>query len=319
MVDHRLCAVGPSLTNRVMSPKSAIERAEQAGTTLTRLPRYYPSASSRARRGMTLCVDCSAKDKSHDLANQGIRAHWYLRSSSLADLVAVHFVGPVGEAQGARVRVGVGERRSRRRRRRRRAPGSPSRSPGSAMFGRGDLDHRDLACARPCCRPCPSCTRRCSTSRRAWSIMMRASAMRSSVTRLLGERLAEGDARLRALAHRLQRALGQADQRACSGGCGPGPRRPCAISKPRPSPSSMFAAGTRTFVEHDLGVAVRRVVVAEHRRGGARPSRPGVSVGTRIIDCCRCRSAFAGSVLPMKMRDLAARVAARRTSTTCGR
>ncbi len=26
----------------------------------------------------------------------------------------------------------------------------------------------------------------------------------------------------------------------------PGPSRPCAISKPRPSPSSMLAAGTRT-------------------------------------------------------------------------
>ena len=27
----------------------------------------------------------------------------------------------------------------------------------------------------------------------------------------------------------------------------PGPSRPCAISKPRPSPSSMLAAGTRTL------------------------------------------------------------------------
>ena len=35
-----------------------------------------------------------------------------------------------------------------------------------------------------------------SVSSRAWSIMMRDSAMRSRVTRLLRDRLAEGDARL---------------------------------------------------------------------------------------------------------------------------
>ena len=29
----------------------------------------------------------------------------------------------------------------------------------------------------------------------------------------------------------------------------PGPRRPCAISKPRPSPSSMQSSGTRTFCD----------------------------------------------------------------------
>ena len=42
----------------------------------------------------------------------------------------------------------------------------------------------------------------------------------------------------------------------------PGPSRPCAISKPRPSPSSMVEAGTRTSFERDLHMAVRRVVIA---------------------------------------------------------
>jgi hypothetical protein len=54
----------------------------------------------------------------------------------------------------------------------------------------------------------------------------------------------------------------------------PGPRRPCAISKPRPSPSSRFAAGA-SVVEIELGVPVRRVVVAEHPQHAHRRT-PGV-------------------------------------------
>jgi hypothetical protein len=40
-------------------------------------------------------------------------------------------------------------------------------------------------------------------------------------------------------------------------------------------------------------VAVRRVVVAEHRQ---RPQTvmPGVSAGTRIIDCCACAARRVG-------------------------
>ncbi len=68
----------------------------------------------------------------------------------------------------------------------------------------------------------------------------------------------------------------------------PGPRRPCAISKPRPSPSRMFEAGTRTFSKFDLHVAVRRIVVAEHRQV-AQDLDARVSAGTRIIDCWLCR------------------------------
>ena len=172
------------------------------------------------------------------------------------------------------------------------------------MFGRRHLDHGDLARAPPCCRPCPSC-RRPSASAAAPArsgCATRRCAPASTPCSAIG--LPNATRALTRAAHRLERALGQADQRACSGGCGPGPRRPCAISKPRPSPSSMLAAGTRTFSNSDLGVAVRRVVVAEHRQHAHRPSRPARRVGTRIIDCCWCRSALSGSVLPMKMKIL---------------
>jgi hypothetical protein len=47
----------------------------------------------------------------------------------------------------------------------------------------------------------------------------------------------------------------------------------------------MFDGRHPDVVEHDLGMAVRRVVVAEHRQH-ARIRTPGVSIGTRIIDCC---------------------------------
>ena len=44
----------------------------------------------------------------------------------------------------------------------------------------------------------------------------------------------------------------------------PGPRRTWEISKPRPSPSSMFAVGHADVVEAQVHVAVRGVVLAEH-------------------------------------------------------
>ena len=49
--------------------------------------------------------------------------------------------------------------------------------------------------------------------------------------------------------------------------------------------------GHAHVVEDDVHVAVRRVVFAEHvhRRRGS--SRPGVSLGTRICDCCLCGGA----------------------------
>jgi hypothetical protein len=44
----------------------------------------------------------------------------------------------------------------------------------------------------------------------------------------------------------------------------PGPRRACASAKPSPSAPSRWAAGTRTFAEHQLAVAVDGQVV-HHR------------------------------------------------------
>ena len=64
----------------------------------------------------------------------------------------------------------------------------------------------------------------------------------------------------------------------------------------------MFVAGTRTFSKRDFAMAVRSVIVAEHRQHPLDLD-PGVSIGTRIIDCCLCVGAD-GSVLPMKMAIL---------------
>jgi long-chain acyl-CoA synthetase len=57
---------------------------------------------------------------------------------------------------------------------------------------------------------------------------------------------AEGDARHQRSAHQLQRRSATPIAR-MQWWMRPGPRRPWAISKPRPSPSRMFEAGTRTF------------------------------------------------------------------------
>ena len=61
---------------------------------------------------------------------------------------------------------------------------------------------------------------------------------------------------------------------ACSGGCGPGPRRPCAISKPMPGPGDDVGARHAHVLEVHLAVAVRRVVLAEHRQHALDRSRP---------------------------------------------
>ncbi|MCY1380523.1 hypothetical protein D9M69_683530 [compost metagenome] len=85
-----------------------------------------------------------------------------------------------------------------------------------------------------------------SVSRRAISMRQRASAMRScqtdwaeiglpKATRLLSRLHISSSARSAAPMERMQWWMR------------PGPRRPWAISKPRPSPSSRLRAGTRTF------------------------------------------------------------------------
>ena len=62
---------------------------------------------------------------------------------------------------------------------------------------------------------------------------------------LVGERLAARNARVRAPAHQLERALGGAD-RSHAVMDAPGPKRACAIANPSPRPPSTFAAGKRT-------------------------------------------------------------------------
>ena len=130
----------------------------------------------------------------------------------LRDRVAVHFVRAVGEAQGARAGVEAGEREVVARRRRRRAPASPSRSPGSAMFGATTLIIAISALAA--LLPATSIIHAAfSVSRRAMSIWQRASAMRSLRHALLRRPCLPNATRARgALAHQLERALGQADQ-----------------------------------------------------------------------------------------------------------
>ncbi len=56
----------------------------------------------------------------------------------------------------------------------------------------------------------------------------------------------------------------------------PGPRRPWAISKPRPSPSRMLLGGYAHVLEHHLAVPVRRVVVPEDRKKALHRDARGV-------------------------------------------
>ena len=86
----------------------------------------------------------------------------------------------------------------------------------------------------------------------------------------------------------------------------PGPRRPWAISKPRPSPSSMFSAGTLHVVKDQVPHG-RAAHARNRKRESARSTvRPGVSIGTRIIDCCLCLGAD-GIALAHDDRHLATR------------
>ena len=103
-----------------------------------------------------------------------------------------------------------------------------------------------------------------SASSRAWSISMRASAIRSRLTPCSASGLPKATRVERALAHRLERALGRADQ----------PHAVVDAARAEPSLRDLEAAALAEqqvggrhahVVEVDLGVAVRRIVVAEHR------------------------------------------------------
>ena len=89
---------------------------------------------------------------------------------------------------------------------------------------------------------------------------------------------------------------------ACSDGCA---RAQPPLRDLEAAPFAQQHVGRRhaDVVERDFGVAVRRVVVAEHRQMRTIFT-PGASIGTRIMLCCSWRFALSGSVLPMKMAIL---------------
>ena len=72
------------------------------------------------------------------------------------------------------------------------------------------------------------------------------------------------------------------------------------MANPPPSSPRRLSAGHAGVLEEDLRMPAG-VVVAEDVRRTADPDTPGVSLGTTIIDCWRCRGA-SGSVLPITMR-----------------
>eukprot|EP01137_Pigoraptor_chileana_P010535 Opistho-2@60338 len=82
----------------------------------------------------------------------------------------------------------------------------------------------------------------------------------------------------------------------------PGPRRPCAISNPRPRPRRTFSAGTRTFSNvisaWPWGASSNPMTVI-----GRLTVTPGASMGTRTIECCRCLGAC-GSERPRTIASL---------------
>jgi hypothetical protein len=108
-----------------------------------------------------------------------------------------------------------------------------------------------------------------SVSRRAMSILQRASAMRSCVTVCWATVLPKATRAMDALAHQFQRALGQADQAH-------------AVVDAAGAEAALGDLEATAFTEQDvadrhahvleihLDMAVRRVVVAQHIQAGAR-------------------------------------------------
>ncbi len=137
-----------------------------------------------------------------------------------------------------------------------------------------------------------------SVSRRAWSIMQRACAMRSRVTPCSASGRWKAT-RLMARLHISSSERSARPIRRMQWWMRPGPRRPCAISKPRPSPSRMFETGTRTF-SNSTSMWPCGASSKPNTFSGRSTLTPGVSAGTSTIDCCACLGAD-GSVLPMKM------------------
>mmetsp|Transcript_95895 Transcript_95895/g.205740 ORF Transcript_95895/g.205740 Transcript_95895/m.205740 type:complete len:266 (-) Transcript_95895:256-1053(-) len=79
----------------------------------------------------------------------------------------------------------------------------------------------------------------------------------------------------------------------------PGPSRPCAISKPRPSPKMMLVFGTRTLSKMISAWSCSSPKTAK----GRRIWTPGASRGTRIMDCWECNGPVK-LVLPKRTKIL---------------
>ena len=171
----------------------------------------------------------------------------------------------------------------------------------AAHVGRDDLDHRDLGLGHLVAPPHPCGGRHSASAARAWSIMAAALGSALGPDRLLRQRLCRrrcGPAGACTSAPAPARA---APMLRMQWWMRPGPRRPWAISKPRPSPSRIVAGRHAHVLQHDLHVAVRRIVVAEHMASAAAPSRPGCLRGTSTMLCWLWRGP-SGSVLPIRMK-----------------
>mmetsp|Transcript_17591 Transcript_17591/g.52076 ORF Transcript_17591/g.52076 Transcript_17591/m.52076 type:complete len:206 (+) Transcript_17591:461-1078(+) len=80
----------------------------------------------------------------------------------------------------------------------------------------------------------------------------------------------------------------------------PGPSRRCAISKPLPSPQRMADCGTRQS-SNAISMWPFGGSASPNTVSGRTSRMPGVSIGTRSMDCCWWRFGFSGSVLPIRI------------------
>ncbi len=154
-----------------------------------------------------------------------------------------------------------------------------------------------------------------SVSSRAWSISMRQSAIHSWITPCSASVLPNAT-RPRTRRHISSSARSAMPMQRMQWWMRPGPSRAWAMANPPPSSPSRLRHRHTDVLEEQLAVALA-VLVAEHRQG-AHVGQPGVSIGTRIIDCCRC-GARVGVGLAHDDDDLAAVARPRRRSTTCAR
>ena len=175
----------------------------------------------------------------------------------------MHLVRPVDDAHRALVRIGLGEPEVLAHAGRAVRLDRPV-DDLARHVGRDHLDHRDLGPRRLVADDVHHVR---GVEREQPRLVDHAARFGDALVpdRLFGQRLAERDARLQAVDHHLQRALGRAD------------RAHAVVDAPRPEPAlrDLEAAALAEqdvldrhahVVEQHLHVAVRRVVVAEHRQ-----------------------------------------------------